>query len=937
MSDLQWKVEPACHVTPQGLHGASIRCSSPGMYVVYPDVAGAGASDDNTLHVQVLDSPSCYRWYLIPANRTADVPDKSGETWLLHVWIVDDRHASLSELNNTAQEPSEYSAQLTELSWRKKQHPEVRQLYSSHVQHVLSKGTAYSRNSSLWEVVVEVDNSAEQALLVSGRPVMLDNCFVGDTQVLLHQAQFSDSSVSSSVSLKGSTAVPVLVQSPVSSGVALLISSTEVLLTQDSFLTTEKLIIPDDVLQSCNGEVQGAAFTASSLYVIACNSLCRMAQNGTWERVIVQGVSGGLVGLKARERHSRVGRAQVDDECLAVWTSTQLFLKSSRESSLELTSLPTKQLGASGYSNNSVPILDVSFPSDPEELGVLVQVLTAEGDNKVMTLQYDLPTTIWSLPEFIMQHSSAGNFSLLYLASAMPEALVWDPSNVTYSFSNGTGTLQVLKGNMTSNLVESIQEIIAGPNGDFVIHLTSNKLYYGRVDMENVVELSPGELPEAEVVLFFDVLGRLHLVNYDSTASLATARLFPLQAEVYSSMYPATSCPYHRFSHGIDVDGYYIDVGEELKIWASLLYPSGSYNSVEVLVRNGHLLQQNFSSEIHPSSLYTTENMTLHFSSNVTFDMLQAENSESSYGTTGIVTVEVRPKQTSYACRGPVNMVTSISVGCPPNRLIRVRRPSGTEECSSYQNYIYTLSPDMYDPTYKGEGCQGCAENSTEVTYDLDNLACPIDVFYSDHFRPTVDLYDGEQFVREVTEDYFVWEAHGRTGYGYNATMQQAGCACQAQTLAAMLTAGNVSTPGDAWGPQNYQPCSTPCDPPGSLLGQHEVLSSSGVSALKFGSSKGIFVFHLKVLDPECSYCVLQTQFAVRVYGSPRESLDLYVYLAVLAFIVGTVIVLALTYYMYYKLMAGEHEKVLQEWTNKESEEQEGKESEEEEVKEEEK
>ncbi|XP_078585770.1 cation channel sperm-associated auxiliary subunit epsilon-like isoform X1 [Branchiostoma floridae x Branchiostoma japonicum] len=778
--------------------------------------------------------------------------------------------------------------------------------------------------------------------MVSGRAVLLDNCFVGDTQVLLHQPQFTDSTLSSSVSLKGSVTVPVLVQSPVSSGVALLITSTEVLFTQDSFLTAEKLIIPDDVLQSCNGEVQGAAFTASHLYVIVCSSLCRMAQNGTWERVTVQGVSGGLVGVKARERHSRLGRAQMDDECLAVWTNTQLFLKSSSDSSLKLTSLPTAQLGAGGYNNNSVPILDVSFPSDPEELGVLVQVLTAEGDSKVLTLLYDLSTTVWSLPESTREHSSAGNFSLLYLTSAMPEALVWDSIYVTYFFSNGTGTLQVLEGNMTSDLVdaaiESIQEITAGPNGDFLIHLTSNKLYYGRVNMENVVELSPDELPEAEFVLYFDMLGRMHLVNYDSTASSATTRLFPLQAEVYSSLYPTTSCPFYRFSHEMDIDGYYIDVGEELQIWALLLYPNGSQNSVEVLLRDGHLLQQNFSSEIHPSSLYTSENMTMHFSSNVTFEMLQAEKTGSGSKTTGVVTVEVRPKQTSYACRGPVNMVTSIFVGCPPDRHIRVRRPSGSEECSSYQNYIYTLSPNMYDPTYRGEGCQGCTENSTEVTFDLDSLGCPIDVFYSDRFRPTVDLYDGDQFVREVTEDYFVWEAHGRTGYGYNATMQQAGCVCEAQTLAGMLTAGNVSSPSEAWGPQNYQPCSTPCDPPGSLSGQLEVLSSSGVSALTFGSSKGIFVFHLKVLDPECSYCILQTQFAVRVYGSPSESLELYVYLAVLAFIVGTVIILILTYYMYYKLMAKEHEKVLQEWTSKEDEEdQDGKEDGEEMEKEEEK
>ncbi|KAI8494156.1 hypothetical protein Bbelb_279160 [Branchiostoma belcheri] len=581
VSDLQWKVEPACHVTPQGLviaasashhwphfkkfttipwgrvaqsvarsaHTPEVAGSNPHLSKRVGDLPGAGASDDNTLHMQVSDSPSCYRWYLTPVNRyqpdrASDRPTAEGRREIrsaggLGLRVMRNTPENLEGPGRTRNEPPGRTAsyhtgrntrierncgpaQLTKLSWRKKQHPEVRQLYSSHVQHVLSKGTAYNRNSSLWEIVVAVDSSVEQAVVVSGQPVLLDNCFV-------------------------------------------------------------------------------------------------------------------------------------------------------------------------------------------------------------LILQYDLSTAVWSLPDSTMEYSSsAGNFTLVYLASALPEALVWDHTDVTYSFGNGTGTLQILEGNVTSNLIEapleSIQEITAGPNGDFVIHLTSNKLYYGRVDKENVIELTPGELSEAEFVLYFDMLGRLHLVTYDRSA-------------------------------------------------------------------------------------------------------------------------------------------------------------------------------EMYDPTYKGER----AESSKEVTYDLDNLGCPIDVFYSDKFQPTVDLYDGDQFVHEVKEDYFVWEAHGRTGYVYSATMQQAGCVCEAQTLSGMLTAGNVSSPDEAWGPQNYRPCSTPCDPTGSLTGQYEVLSSSGVSALMFGSSKGIFVFNLKVLDPECSYCVLQTQFAVRVYGSPRESLNLYVYISVLAFILGTVVILVLTYYRQHK------------------------------------
>lgn len=49
-------------------------------------------------------------------------------------------------------------------------------------------------------------------------------------------------------------------------------------------------------------------------------------------------------------------------------------------------------------------------------------------------------------------------------------------------------------------------------------------------------------------------------------------------------------------------------------------------------------------------------------------------------------------------------------------------------------------------------------------------------------YKPHLDLYDYDDFVRTVDGDYVVWEVNGRTDFSYSQTMEDAGCLRESQT-----------------------------------------------------------------------------------------------------------------------------------------------------------
>lgn len=237
---------------------------------------------------------------------------------------------------------------------------------------------------------------------------------------------------------------------------------------------------------------------------------------------------------------------------------------------------------------------------------------------------------------------------------------------------------------------------------------------------------------------------------------------------------------------------------------------------------------------------------------------------------------------------------TNVTVGCPFNRHI-VSRGKPTR-CSSFKNFSYVIS--------SGQQREISPENDEvsdkTVAYDLLKLGCPLSVQSNEPFKPIIDLYDGETFVKEVDANYVLREQHGRTGYKYSKTMKEAGCMREAQSWEKMINAMKGGSIESAWSRENYQSCfqesSDSSISAANLDKQYEILNSSGAASHIVWNDVGTFVFLLKVLDPEFSFCNLTLEFGVQVHGvrSAMQEIPTFV---VLGSACLTIIILVLSVY----------------------------------------
>lgn len=121
-----------------------------------------------------------------------------------------------------------------------------------------------------------------------------------------------------------------------------------------------------------------------------------------------------------------------------------------------------------------------------------------------------------------------------------------------------------------------------------------------------------------------------------------------------------------------------------------------------------------------------------------------------------------------------------------------------------------------------------------------------------------------------------------------------------AQSWEKMINAMKGGSIESAWSRENYQSCfqesSDSSISAANLDKQYEILNSSGAASHIVWNDVGTFVFLLKVLDPEFSFCNLTLEFGVQVHGvrSAMQEIPTFV---VLGSACLTIIILVLSVY----------------------------------------
>jgi hypothetical protein len=57
------------------------------------------------------------------------------------------------------------------------------------------------------------------------------------------------------------------------------------------------------------------------------------------------------------------------------------------------------------------------------------------------------------------------------------------------------------------------------------------------------------------------------------------------------------------------------------------------------------------------------------------------------------------------------------------------------------------------------------------LDYDVARYGCPMHQSFRVPFRPTLDLYDGDEWVQTIEADFVVWEVNLRSDFSYNASV----------------------------------------------------------------------------------------------------------------------------------------------------------------------
>ncbi|XP_010640925.1 cation channel sperm-associated protein subunit epsilon isoform X4 [Fukomys damarensis] len=334
-----------------------------------------------------------------------------------------------------------------------------------------------------------------------------------------------------------------------------------------------------------------------------------------------------------------------------------------------------------------------------------------------------------------------------------------------------------------------------------------------------------------------------------------------------------------------------IYVGDSLRVWVEIIYPENTGLDIIVKVYGPQILEYEESFHYEVASGYCTNTLTMTFYSNVNYEGVD-DYFNFEYKNMGNVFVQLRPSQHSNVC--PVTQkVFQIGVGCDPQKFIGVKGFSKT--ACVHHEFFYEI--DKSHLRHKP------LEN-LKVRYDWEKYGCPLRLNGHEKFQPLIQLFDDSGHVDDVAVNFILWEIHGRNDYSYNNTMKQSGCLNEAQTWKTMIELNADLPLEEVWGPENYRSCfSYAIGKPGDLDQPYEIINISNNNHIFWPlHHSGMYVFRVKILDPNYSFCNLTAIFAIEIFGViPRPSgylVSAIVFVMMLLFIS----ILVLSYFQYTKL-----------------------------------
>ncbi|XP_071961911.1 cation channel sperm-associated auxiliary subunit epsilon-like [Antedon mediterranea] len=818
--EIKWIIPQNCQVEDFSAKQTSIYCTKPGFYsITVIEIEQNQDSYNNCTKVlKVEDDPFCYQWYVSPKRNSS-----TNEVVTINVWIINTKNnVDTEELKGFAKEPSQGSRILSELFHLKRQEPQLQIFHEKTRGNVKVFTTLnFNQNCSCWEIPLELPIAYWTYVTIVGYShISQDSCFIRDTKwVLIIQPEFGSVSVDGPENLvSNSSTAPKLIASICSPHLAVIMTDGDVFLTNTGFLTIQNITVnlPLDAYV-----VRSVAFSSNSLWLLMNDGVILNIYNIVETQVYNLGK---ILGI-AVQQNCLNSPLYPEEDIVAAWTNESIFVRIMENLQFEQLRLPLATDLGFDY-NYRMTIENSKFAFGQKQL---LMLLTLKNDIKSSVfVVYNLKQKSWTYFAVSIHGIFTGNVELEIFSSSGINVIFWDTMHVYYSFDMGKSN-----GMMDLNLHNgSIQQVLVSRHNDIVLLSDNNQLYYTKLYSHKFIQLNPYHSQDISTSLYFDVLSRFYIITVCDGDILRQP--YPLLTEVELVLYP-NLYPFVRYESVFNPEVVHLDLNDEIEFKVNLIHSVQEADEIQIGVSNSHL-----------ASLAVTDEITF-FPGNqgiskvvkvvANTDLTRVDNKSNAQG---IMVLEAKSQKTEPF--QPLGMVTKISVGCPPGRHIKVVKP---RSCDHTQQFVIPES---------------ATHTETTVEYDFETYGCPIQSNHNQLFQPTVQLYDGDKYVRDVSANFMIWEENQRTEYTYNTTIKQARCCNGFTWLSMSEIVANFEYPS-----QMNDSCSS-CDNTADLFQPYPIMNQSGLSSVKWQNKQNaMFQFTALVVDVHYSFCVLETKFAVRV------------------------------------------------------------------------
>ncbi|XDB58469.1 hypothetical protein ABFV05_012085 [Capra hircus] len=882
----EWSAPAACSIKNKRLPKTELRCSSPGIYAIKPIVSGPDLEEERYLYLD--RSHICFLWYYKAINFVHNL------TQIVILWIYDPENADPSELLWNASEPSLYSLVLSKQFAALGQKPFIYTILKRKVyfpQETMEDGK--------WYISVPMTENDALKEVRGNRAAFLD-CFVANSLFLLTFPLLTIPEIPGFLPISSPRGSQLIANwAACVPSFVVVVADMETFQTNDSFLTWTRIRVPPNILtEDERHNVSDVILSQDGIFFLI-NGILYLKNYDTFTRLGSNAnlPDGGIIGITSR-KWCWINYFLKDKErrsYMAIWTENEVYLGYALLKFVKILTTEKLKGRLKTSPTATLTIHNVEYTGHPLELALLLNYCIICNTSKTIYLViYNEDTIQWVFQDFALDVTIDTFLIPYFLHSAMPELLLWDKHRIYYYYHNfrDTGVIQTTTefGNLSRLSQNSIiHNVLMDYYGNIVVKMENNVMFYFKIKIKDAIKLHLWTNSTVKSLISFKPSGHIYLVYVFENGKIY-AEEYPLKLEAQSITFKTKEkCPYVAFHNDIFNFFYFLDKGQNLSLWAQIVYSENIGLYIVVESYGPKILEIKDQVQYEVTSRYYSKTTTLTFSQNINYETVD-DYFKLQYENTGILLVQVRPSELAKTCLVSHKMF-QISVGCDASKFIAVKGFT-KKECLQH-DFFYSIEQSYL---------RDRPSKPLRVKYNWDKYGCPLKVNIREKFHPLVQLYNDNGYVEDVEVNFIVWEIHGRDDYSFNNTMKKSGCLNEAQTWNSMIELNKHLPLEEVWGPENYKHCfSYAIGKPGDLTQPYEIINKSNYNHLVWPlDHSGIYVFRVKILDPNYSFCNLTTVFAIETFGViPRPNgymVAAFVFLLMLLFL--SILILSYFHYM---------------------------------------